>query len=104
MTDHSELLADLRLRGEHRAADVINNLFQQLQAAQRNAARYMWIRDCSLHIYDSGPAVCMTDKRGRPWLDENGYADPLLGGADLDKAIDAAMLPPAPPAALERKP
>ena len=57
----------------------------------RDARRYRWLRNEAWGSIGAAPAVCMVDSRGRPYVDDERGADPILEGRELDANIDAAI-------------
>ena len=65
--------------------EIINRLRQ----AEKDAARYRWLRDDARHHMDGGPLAFMTDYDGDPIAyPECGM---VLHESYLDEAIDKAM-------------
>lgn len=110
MTDLDELERLLReatvgpvvWRGEYavqKMMHAINDEEWKLFCALRNAAeelirdarRYRWLRNEAWGSIGAAPAVCMVDSHGRPCVDDERGADPILEGRELDANIDAAI-------------
>lgn len=60
-------------------------LITRLRAAEKDAARYRWLRDSDWYV---GPDTVEADEGGCRLL---GYANENSAAEDLDKAIDTAM-------------
>ena len=65
------------------------DLISRLRQAEKDAARYRWLRDDARHRMDGGPLAFMTDYDGEPIAyPECGM---VLHESYLDEAIDEAM-------------
>ena len=65
-------------------ASEVSGLIARLLAAEKDAARYRWLRDEALHVSTKSPAVVVADEFGN-------QCEGILYEQFLDKAIDAAM-------------
>lgn len=64
-------------------------LLARVEAAERDAGRYRWLRNESLHRLIRGPICIDADTWGEPVMACGKHI--TLDGATLDAAIDAAM-------------
>ena len=64
-------------------------LLARVEAAEKDAARYRWLRNESLHRLIRGPICIDADTWGEPVMACGKHI--TLDGATLDAAIDAAM-------------
>jgi len=62
----------------------LQGLFARLRAAEKDAARYRWLRDEALHVSTESPAVVVADEFGN-------QCEGILYEQFLDRAIDGAM-------------
>ena len=64
----------------------------RLRAAEKDQARYLWLRDSADSAEGTAPMAVMVDECCRPAFDTSGYAhSSARKGYELDEAIDAAM-------------
>lgn len=64
-------------------------LVERIIAAEKDAARYRWLRDDANYHKHSGALVFITDSNGN--IDDfNGHSG-VLSGMDLDHEVDEAM-------------
>ena len=69
--------------------EVLVELITRLRQAEKDAARYRWLRDDARHHMDGAPLAFMTDYDGEPIAyPECGM---VLHESYLDEAIDEAM-------------
>lgn len=61
---------------------AVEKLITRLREAEKDAARYRWLRDDATNLDGWSPAVAVTD---------GSYVSYCLDGRDLDEAIDTAM-------------
>lgn len=61
---------------------VVEQIITRLREAEKDAARYRWLRDEALNVDDWAPAVVITD---------GSMIQQCLDGRDLDEEIDTAM-------------
>lgn len=67
-------------------------LLCRLQQAERDAARYRWLRDESAFTHDNAPLAFFTDTNGdQITFDFDGSSYSVLHDEMLDAAIDEAM-------------
>lgn len=66
----------------------IVELITRLRQAEKDAARYRWLRDESAFTHNNAPLVLFTDCNGDAIIFNSGC---VLHDEDLDKAIDEAM-------------
>ena len=79
-----------RLKTERtRATATLRAALARAEAAERDAARYRWLRNESLHRLIRGPICIDADTWGEPVMACGKHI--TLDGATLDAAIDAAM-------------
>ena len=72
-----------------RMAEDMNNEIARLRQAEKDAARYRWLRDEARHHMDGGPLAFMTDYDGEPIAyPECGM---VIHESYIDEAIDEAM-------------
>lgn len=64
-------------------------LITRLRQAEKDAARYRWLRDEAIKHKDSGPLIIFSDINGEPCSFYDG--SPIISHDDADKAIDEAM-------------
>ena len=62
----------------------LRGLIARLRAAEKDAARYRWLRDEALHVSTESPAVVVADEFGN-------QCEGILYEERLDAAIDLAM-------------
>ena len=67
----------------------INELITRLRQAEKDAARYRWLRDEAIEHQDSGPLIIFSDSNGEPC--SFGDCGSIISHDDADKAIDEAM-------------
>ena len=79
----SENLATMRARYFQISVDGAIELLDMLAAAQKDAARYQWLKNNHLRIWRSN----LESNLGAESMDLDFEAE----GCDLDEAIDAAM-------------
>ena len=72
--------------------DDIPELITRLRQAEKDAARYRWLRDESAFTHKSAPLVFFTDTNGdQSAFDCDGSSYCVLHDEMLDAAIDEAM-------------
>ena len=70
----------------------INELITRLRQAEKDAARYRWLRDESVFTHNNAPLTFFTDTNGdQIAFDFNGSSYSVLYDEMLDAAIDEAM-------------
>ena len=74
------------------SAESIMELITRLRQAEKDAARYRWLRDESAFTHKSAPLVFFTDTNGdQSAFDCDGSSYCVLHDEMLDAAIDEAM-------------
>ena len=79
-----ELISRLRYAESETCA-----LLSMLRHAEKDAARYRWLRDEAIEHQDSGPLIIFSDFNGEPC--SFGDCGSIISHDDADKAIDEAM-------------
>lgn len=70
----------------------ISELITRLRQAEKDAARYRWLRDESAFTHDNAPLAFFTDTNGdQITFDFDGSSYSVLHDEMLDAAIDEAM-------------
>ena len=67
----------------------VHELIALLRQAEKDAARYRWLRDEAIEHQDFGPLITFSDFNGEPC--SFGDSGSILSHDDADKAIDEAM-------------
>lgn len=73
----------------HSPAHAMLELITRLRQAEKDAARYRWLRD-DAYNYLSGPMIFNCDYCGNPEPDDDGDVIAMVG-SDVDLAVDKAM-------------
>ena len=72
--------------------EVLVELITRLRQAEKDAARYLWLRDESAFAHGNAPLVFFTDTNGdQIAFDFDGSSCSVLHDEMLDAAIDEAM-------------
>lgn len=74
------------------SAEEVISVFNILRKAEKDAARYRWLRDESALTHDNAPLAFFTDTNGdQIAFDFDGSSYSVLHDEMLDAAIDEAM-------------
>lgn len=93
MSDYSELMSDLRLRQEHKAAEVIENLLSdrekqrrlldslrgEVAASKADAERYRWL------LRDADHAAALVDDTYTDWDIDQDWREMLNAAIDENR-------------------
>ena len=71
------------------SAESLIELITRLRQAEKDAARYRWLRDEAIEHLGSGPLIIFSDFNGEPC--SFGDCGSIISHDDADKAIDEAM-------------
>lgn len=66
-----------------------SDLLGRLRQAEKDAARYRWLRDEAIEHQDNGPLIVFSDFNGEPCSFGDGGS--IISHDDADRAIDEAM-------------
>ena len=69
--------------------EVLVELITRLRQAEKDAARYRWLRDEAIEHQDNGPLIVFSDFNGEPCSFGDGGS--IISHDDADRAIDEAM-------------
>lgn len=68
------------------------DIIARLRQAEKDAARYRWLRDDAVFTHDDAPLVLFTDHNGDQMVfNFDGSSYSVLDGDVLDTAVDEAM-------------
>ena len=82
-------LAGIGDKESHLALDEAVEIITRLRQAEKDAARYRWLRDEAIEHQDNGPLIVFSDFNGEPCSFGDGGS--IISHDDADRAIDEAM-------------
>lgn len=71
------------------SASTVKEIITRLRQAEKDAARYRWLRDEAIEHQDNGPLIIFSDINGEPC--SFGDCGSIISHDDADEAIDEAM-------------